>query len=54
MARSISAASRMLTGDTSTPSDGAIGLDGAELADAGGYSGIPKHRHPHYARARSA
>src|SRR6266436_3684086 len=48
MVRSISDASRPLIGLTSTPSDG-HGLDDGELADPGGYCGIPKHRRARHA-----
>ena len=48
--RSISAASRTLTGLTSTPSDGAAELDRAPLADPGGYCRIPKDRRSFYPR----
>ena len=50
MARSISRASRTLIGLTSTPSDGATAWIARELADPGGYGGIPKDRRPRHAR----
>ena len=53
-ARSISPASRTLTGLTSTPSDGATDWMTANWPIPAGYGGIPKDRRPRHAAARSA
>ena len=50
MARSISAASRRLTGIDLHPERRRYRLDHGKLADPGGYGGIPKHRRPRHGR----
>ena len=49
-ARSISPASRMSTGLTSTPNGGATDWIAAQLADPGGDGGIPQDRRARHAR----